>query len=134
MKKNWKLNHIATVVGDMDKAVEYYESLGIATFESEYILDNCIKIRKVHIGPVTLEFVQPFAKELRFRFKEFLDSKGEGIHHIGFYVDDLDEEIAEMVDKGVPFAWGKRSQAGRSVGLDTRKVGNLIIELTQQVE
>ena len=133
MKKNWKLNHLAVVVRDVNKAVKYYESLGIATFEPERILLNCLKIRNVHLGPVTLELVEPFAEESRFRFKEFLDKKGEGIHHIGFLVDDLDAEIAEMTDKGTQFAWTKIKQRD-GIGLNTRKVGNLIIELKQRVD
>ena len=31
MEKNWKFNHVGVVVRDMEKAVEYYKSLGIAT-------------------------------------------------------------------------------------------------------
>ena len=35
MSKSWKLHHIAVIVRDIDKAVEYYQSIGIATPERE---------------------------------------------------------------------------------------------------
>ena len=29
-----------------------------------------------------------------------MDEKGDGIHHIGFYVEDIDKEVKVMQDKG----------------------------------
>ena len=33
--KHWKFHHLGVIVGDMDKAVEYYQSLGIVDFPPE---------------------------------------------------------------------------------------------------
>ena len=125
MKKNWKLHHIAVIVQDMDETIEYYKSLGIATIEREVTVGNRLKIRCVRIGATPLEFVQPLAEESNF--KEFLESNGEGIHHICFLVDDIAKETAELVEKGVSLTWSSETQTG----FDTRKVGNLILELKQ---
>ncbi len=35
MKKDWDLRNLGFVVSDMDKALEYYKSLGIATIGPE---------------------------------------------------------------------------------------------------
>ena len=125
MKKNWELHHICIVVRDMDKAIEYYQSLGIATIKPEVTVGNRIKIRFVHVGPTPLEFVQPLTEPSHF--KEFLESNGEGTHHICFLVDDIVKETAELVEKGVSLTWSSETQTG----FDTRKVGNLILELKQ---
>ena len=125
MENNWKLHHICIVVRDMDKAIEYYQSLDIATIEREVTVGNRLKVRFVRIGATPLEFVQPLAEESNF--KEFLESNGEGIHHICFVVDDIDKETAKLVEKGVSVTWSSETQTG----FDTRKVGNLILELKQ---
>ena len=39
MGKNWEFRHVGVVVRDMDKALEYYQSLGIATFEPEVTVE-----------------------------------------------------------------------------------------------
>ena len=151
MEENWKFDHVGVVVRDMDKAVEYYQSLGIGTFEPEVTVDRHTykdlkiygktpdpdtipktKIRFGQIGSLRLELMQPIEGESFHN--EFLDSKGEGIEHIGFTVDDLDKETAKLVDKGVPIIMSGKIPAIGGLGIahfDTRKVGNVIIELLQ---
>ena len=125
MKEHWKLHHICMVVQDMDETIEYYKSLGIATIERERISGNRFKIRFVRIGTTPIEFVQPLTEPTNF--KEFLESNGEGVHHICFTVDDLAKETAGLVEKGVSIAWSSEIEAG----FDTRKAGNIILELMQ---
>ncbi|GAJ22304.1 unnamed protein product, partial [marine sediment metagenome] len=40
MENNWKLHHVGVAIRDMDKTVEYYQSLGIATFEPSPLLSK----------------------------------------------------------------------------------------------
>ncbi len=145
MEDNWKFHHMAVVVWDMDKAVEYYQSLGIATFQPEFMLDSSrysdyqvygktpdtvdkTRMRFAQVGPFPIELVQPAEGEPIY--KEFLNSKGEGFHHIAFNVDDLDEETARLVEKGVPVITRvKFPNGGGFAYFDTGKVGNVIIEL-----
>ena len=47
-----------------------------------------ILIANFPMGDVTLELIQPDEKPSTFR--TFLDEKGEGIHHVGIVVNDLD--------------------------------------------
>ena len=148
MESNWEFRHIGVVVRDMDKAIEYFQSLGIATFQPELMFDSSKftdwkingktpdttdkhKVRMVQIGPLTLELLQPVSGESIHN--EFLDSKSEGAEHICFTVDDLDKETAKLVEKGVPvIVSAKRQSASIYAYFDTRKVGNIIIELTQR--
>jgi len=125
MKENWKLHHIAVIVQDMDETIEYYTSLGIATVEREHIAGNRLKIRFVRIGTTPIEFVQPLTEPSNF--KEFLRSNGEGVHHICFTVDDIAKETAELLEKGASIIWSSETQTG----FDTRKDGNIILELKQ---
>ena len=145
MEKSWKLHHVGVVVSDMDKALEYYKSLGIATFEPEVTVETNsfadimsygkpadlikLKIKMIKIGPVTLELIQPVEGESPQ--KEFLNSKGEGINHIAFTVDDLDKERTKLIEKGIPIMLARKDQRVFAY-LDTRKVGNVVIELMQR--
>jgi len=150
MENNWKFHHTAVVVKDMDKAVEYYQSLGIAIFKPEFMLDSSTytdykvkgktpdtidktRMRFVQIGSFQLELVQPVEGEPIY--KEFLQNEGEGTHHIAFIVDDLEGEMAELVEKGIPvIAKGKMQNGASFAYFDIRKVGNVIIELIQQAQ
>jgi len=138
MGKNWKLHHIAVVVKDIDKAVKYYQSLGIATVGREVIFPEAkpkIRAKFVQMGSTPIEFIQPLEGESGY--KDFLDSKGEGVQHIAFAVDNLDEETDKLVDKGVSvIVKGKAPAAFGSISahFDTRQVGNFAIQLIQEAE
>ena len=151
MENNWEFHHMAVVVRDMDKAVEYCQSLGIVTFDPdkpEFMLDSSTytyykvygktpdtidktRMRFIQIGSFQLELVQPLEGEPIY--KEFLKSKGEGVHHIAYIVDDLDEETAKLAKKGIPCITRVNLKTSTSFAyFDIRKVGNVIIELIQR--
>ena len=104
-----KVHHVGVVVENMDKALAYYESLGIGTFEplnlspSEGLLRGKTLISTPiismgEVGGIVIELLQPTEEDSLA--KEFFESKGEGIHHIAFLVDDIDKETEKLVDKG----------------------------------
>ncbi len=136
MGKSWKLHHIAVIVKDIDKAVQYYQSLGIATVGREVVFPESkpkIRAKFVQIGEVPIEFIQPLEGESGY--KEFLERKSEGVQHIAFAVDNLDEETDKLVDKGVEvIIKGKAPAAFGSISahFDTRQVGDFAIQLIQE--
>ncbi|MFC1928432.1 VOC family protein [Chloroflexota bacterium] len=146
--KNWKLRHVGAVVRDMDKAVEYYQSLGIAPSSPEHIIESKslidhmvygkpadpnfkLKVRSIEIGSLMLELFQPVEGESVQ--KKFLESNDEGINHIAFTVDNLDKETAKLAEKGFKIIWGGRLAGGRGFAyFDTDKVGGIVFELVQR--
>ncbi len=133
---NWELHHIAVIVRDIDKAVEYYQSLGIAKVGREVKFPEekpKLRAKFVEIGSVPIEFLQPLHDETSA--KEFLDNHGEGVQHIAFAVDDLDEEMAKLAGKGVSVLIKGKAPAAfgaESAHFDTRQIGNFAIQLIQK--
>ena len=135
-----KLIHLAVVVRDIDEAVKRLEALGIGPFKSASVTltekplfhgkpsDAEVKESKTKVGEVEVELLQPVEGESPFQ--EFLDSKGEGIHHIAFTVDDLDKEVAQLTRQGVSILLSAQMQGMKGVYLDIG-VGGIIIELKQ---
>jgi len=131
MVSNWKFRGVGVGVRDLDKAVEYYQSLGIATFQPE-VMDTIVKARTriAQIGPVAHEFVQPLEGETIYN--ESLDTRGEGINDIAFTVDDLDKEIGKLTAKGVHVTLSGKLQTGSAFAyFDTRRFGNMMVKLVQ---
>ena len=147
MQDNWTLRHVGVVVRNMDKAVEYYKSLGLVSSESpDIILDSQkfedlktygqsnasnwkIKIKMVNIGPLTLELTEPLEGDNVNG--QYLDSIGEGANHVAYVVDDLEKETEELTKKGIQAIYYAK---GQYTYFDTRESGNLIIELMQKRE
>ncbi len=150
MENTWKLRHVGIPVRDLDKSINDYQSLGIASFQPEFVIDSSrfaeylvygktpdpvVKTRVAmgQVGPLSVELLQPLQGETVH--KELLEKTGEGIGHIAYTVDDLEEETAKLVEKGFPVILSiiRSGQTRRSaVYIDTRsRFSNLIIELIQ---
>jgi methylmalonyl-CoA/ethylmalonyl-CoA epimerase len=150
MEGTWKLRHVGIPVWDLDQSIKDYQSLGLASFQSEFLIDSSrfaeylvygktpdpvVKTRAVmgQVGPLGVELLQPLQGETVH--KEFLEKGGEGIGHIAYTVDDLEVETAKLLEKGFPVILSIRGagQTRRSaVYIDTRsRFSNLIIELIQ---
>jgi 4-hydroxyphenylpyruvate dioxygenase-like putative hemolysin len=136
MESGWEFNHIGAVVRDVDKAVEHYQSLGIVDKVTDRVTMEGKKAkligRFINIGPLRIELWQPVRGETVQQ--EFLDGGGEGVNHIAFHVADLDEEKEKMAEKGIPVVFSVRDEEGYMAYFDTRKVGNILIELIQPPE
>jgi methylmalonyl-CoA/ethylmalonyl-CoA epimerase len=128
---NWKFNHLGVIVRDMDAAVKYYESFGLFTFQKEFGGgEGRARMRMVEAGQNRIELIAPSSGPPLFR--EFLDTKGEGIHHVAYTVDSLDDEMAAMATKGVPVVMSMRRPDKSGIAFyDLRKTGGVVIELMQ---
>lgn len=146
MHKNWKFHHVAVAVRDMEKSIKFYETMGIGPFPPligpsgaaltgktvrgepmDYQID--LRHAESGIGDLKFELIEPLEGETPV--KEFLDQKGEGIHHIGFTVDDIDKETARMAEKGFAAFQTGVSPSAKWAYYATDKVGGVIIELIE---
>jgi len=138
-----QLHHVGVVVRDIEKAIEYLSSLGIGPFEPHYPdppgvekllrgkpTQYKLEMSNAKMGHVNLELIQPVERESIW--KEFLDSKGEGIQHIGFIVDDLDKEVEELTKQGVKVLTSGKWPGGGFAYLEIDAIGGMIIELIQE--
>ncbi len=139
-----RVDQIGVVVRDMDAAVAFYTSLGIGPFRSlnfsrydrrvygKLMGDEHKNIIKVaQMGSVELELIQPVSGESVQR--QFLEEKGEGINHLGFFVDDIESETAKLVQKGFTVINSVKYEGGGGVAyLDTDRIGGVSFELTQR--
>ena len=62
--------------------------------------DGQAKLAFINLGQVTLELIQPVGGDTAW--KEFLDTRGEGVHHIAFQVADPARTIKAVWETGMP--------------------------------
>ena len=148
MHQNWKFHHVSVVVRDMEKAIKFYEALGIGPFPpllgpqgkvpladktlqgnpAEWELD--LRHAEGGVGDLTFELIQPLEGDTPV--KEFLEEKGEGIQHIGFFVDDIEQETAKMAEKGFKITQSAETPTVKWAYYGTDAVGGFSIELMQK--
>ena len=88
-----------------------------------------VKLTFFNLGQVVLELLQPISEGTSW--KEFLDTKGEGVQHIGFNVVDPSKTSQELDQSGYPmFHQGRYdSDDGTYIYHDTQEALGVVIEL-----
>jgi len=145
-----KLHHIGIVVRDMDKAVEYYKSLGIGPFKPlPEIVPKQAKLKEriirgkpapltftnisrwAEMGPYFIELLQPF-EGIKSIWSDFLEAKGEGIQHLAYQVDDIDAEEARLVKNGLSVLYRIRFEdGGGDTYFETDEVGGVLLTIVR---
>jgi methylmalonyl-CoA/ethylmalonyl-CoA epimerase len=138
-----RLVHIGMVVRDMDKAIERFQALGIGPFKPRILPADAnetyrgkpfapaqrVAIQTAQIGGMELELIQPISGKSPHR--EFLDQKGEGVQHLGFFVDDLKEEVDRLTAAGSTVLLTSKFRGGGGVTYLDLDAAGLIVELVQ---
>ena len=63
---------------------------------------------------------------------QFLKERGEGLHHLAFFMDDVEEEVAKLQSKGVELSqYGKGSHDSFNF-FETDKIGGVILEFVRR--
>jgi len=94
------IDHIGIAVKSLEKASEFYTRfLGCKPAGKETVPDQKATVSFFLFKDTTVELLE--ATELEGPIAKFIASKGEGIHHIAFRVENIEDTIAELKAKGV---------------------------------
>ncbi len=94
-----KINHIAIAVKNIEEASKFYQDiLGLSLSGVEVVASQKTKVGFLKIGESNIELVQP--SEPDSPVAKFLETKGQGIHHLCFEVDDVEAEVKAYLEKG----------------------------------
>ena len=95
--------HIAIAVKDLKSAEPLFENIAdLEIFHREVVEDQGVRatMLKPKSGEGTaIELLEALNEDSPIA--KFIEKKGEGIHHICFYVNDLELKLKELKDKGV---------------------------------
>jgi methylmalonyl-CoA/ethylmalonyl-CoA epimerase len=133
-----ELHHICIVVRDIDASVAYYESIGIGPWQdypplTEYTRLTvaspdafyALKYKLANLGQIQLQLCQP--PEADCPQRRFLDSRGEGVFHIGFE-SDVDEAATAAADLGLNvLARGQRDDGSGFIYFDTADDAGVVL-------
>lgn len=97
------IDHVAVVVRDIDEALPRYRALFglIPDHPVETVAAQGVRLCFLPSGPAPaarIELIQPVDPESGVA--RFLDSRGEGLHHVCFGTTDLAAELARLAAAG----------------------------------
>ena len=94
------IEHIGIAVKDMDAAIKFYEeTLGLTCYSIEEVPDQKVKTAFFKIGQTKIELLESTSPD--GPIGKFIEKKGEGIHHLAFAVNNLEQQLSDAASKGV---------------------------------
>jgi len=129
-----KVDHIGIAVSNLEETLKFYEGvLGLSLQGTEVVEDQKVKVAFLPIGDTEIELLESTDKE--GAIAKFIERKGEGIQHIAYRVDDIEEALNEMRSKGIRLIDEKpRYGAGgaKIAFLHPKSTNGVLIELCQR--
>ncbi len=94
------IEHIGIAVNSLAEVIPYYERiLGTACYAIEEVADQRVKTAFFKVGQTKIELLESTDPE--GPVGKFIEKKGEGIHHIAFAVNGLEQALEEVKEGGI---------------------------------
>lgn len=111
------IEHIGIAVKSLDEAIPFYEKvLGLKCYSIEEVKDQKVKTAFFKIGQTKIELLESTSPD--GPIGKFIDKKGEGIHHIAYAVDDVNNALSDVEESGVRLIdkEGRKGAEGLNIG------------------
>ena len=94
------IEHIGIAVKNLDDAIKLYEKLlGLECYKIEDVADQKVRTAFFLIGQTKIELLE--STDSDGPIVKFIEKRGEGIHHIAFSVNDIEETLIEAEQAGI---------------------------------
>lgn len=95
-----RLDHIGIAVRSVDEARKFFEgTLGARFLHESARPEDVFRVINFELNNVIIELIEPVGEDSFVR--QFIDKRGEGMHHLTFNVPGAREKIAQLKSQGV---------------------------------
>lgn len=130
------IEHIGIAVKNLDDAVKFYEGvLGLKCYSIEEVRTQKTRMAFFMVGSTKIELLE--STEASGPISRFIETKGEGIHHIAFATNNLSGALKEAASKGIQLidTEPKRGADNMNIAfIHPKSTRGVLIELCQKVE
>lgn len=93
------IDHIGIAVHDLDAAVEHYRrAFGIEPAHRETVEDQGVEEVLFRVGTSYVQLLRALGPDTPVGI--YLERRGEGVHHVGYRVEDVAEALARLKELG----------------------------------
>jgi methylmalonyl-CoA/ethylmalonyl-CoA epimerase len=136
LMENKKIEHIGMAVKDLEKTVKFYEDvLGLEKIRIEKVEDQGVKIAFLKIGESKVELLEPLNEDSPIA--KYIDKRNQGIHHMAILVDDIEDKIEDMKEKGTRFIGDKPTRGADGMKIifaHPKSTDGVLLELCEPLE
>jgi len=94
-----EIDHVAIAVKDLEAAIAYYhDTFGCDVSHREVVERDGVEEALLKVADSYVQLLTPIRDDSPVA--KFLEKKGEGIHHVGYRVDDCAAALAQVKAEG----------------------------------
>jgi methylmalonyl-CoA/ethylmalonyl-CoA epimerase len=128
-----RIDHIGVAVDDLDAAIELYGSrFAMREQHRETVEEQGVEAVLLEVGEGHVELLRPLSDDTAVG--KFLASRGPGLHHVAYAVDDIDATLGQLRDAEVRLIDEQPRigiQGKRIAFLHPRATGGVLTELVE---
>ena len=95
-----QIDHVGVAVDDLDAAIALHEgAYGMALAHREVVEEQGVEAVLLDVGASHVELLRPLQPDTAVG--RFLASRGPGLHHVAYRVDDIESALADLRDRGL---------------------------------
>ncbi|MCE5285399.1 MAG: methylmalonyl-CoA epimerase [Pelosinus sp.] len=129
-----RVDHIGIAVKDLEQAKKFYtEMLGLKASGEEVVAEQKVKVCFIPCGDSELELLESTSPD--GPIAKFIEKKGEGLQHVALRVDNIEQTLADLKEKGVRLIDEKPryGAGGASIAfVHPKATGGILLELSQR--
>ena len=94
-----KIEHVGIAVKKLSASIPLFEKLlNTPCYKTEVVESEMVNTAFFKKGESKIELVEAYAPGSVI--SKFIEKKGEGLHHIAFEVDNIEEEVKRLINEG----------------------------------
>jgi len=127
------IEHIGIAVANLKDAIAFYEKvLGLTCYNVEEVPDQKVRTAFFMVGQTKIELLESTDPE--GPIGKFIEKRGEGIHHIAFAVEKIEEQLALAESQGIKLIDSRPRKGAEGLDiafLHPKSTSGVLIELCE---
>ena len=128
-----KIDHLGIAVNSIEEGKNVWtDALGLAFEGSETVEEQKVTTAFFHVGESEVELLESTAPD--GPVAKYLEKRGEGIHHIAFRVENIEDALEELKEKGIKLIDEKprKGAGGKKIAfLHPKATNGVLVELCE---
>jgi methylmalonyl-CoA/ethylmalonyl-CoA epimerase len=129
-----KIDHIGIAVKNLEESLKFYqETLGLDLEGIEVVEEQRVRVAFLPIGDTEIELLESTDPE--GPIARHIEKRGQGVQHLAVRVENIEEAIAEMKEKGIRMIdeVPRYGAGGAKIAFcHPKSTGGVLVELTER--
>lgn len=125
-----KINHIGIAVKDLEKTIIFFQEI----YNAKLLWRKSFELQKLESAFVSIgeaQFELSSSSDPENVISKFINLRGEGIHHVSLEVENIDQSVEELRNKGLKIMGEAKTQDFKVAFVHPQTNMGMLMELVE---